>query len=683
MFVVSTIRVHAQGANTVNYYVAPSGQPGNPGTIDKPFQRPEQALQAVAGLSGTVNATIYVRAGSYPFRQTLTVTGTGANDGRHITITNYQNEKVSFTGSQKLDPGKFSLVSDANILKRLPSAARGKVYQIDLKASQINDYGRMVPHGYKNDLPAPMELFYNEKTLPLARYPNDGYLPIGQVSDPGDNKAHRGATFAVDDSHIRNWTTADQAWVGGYFSYGYSDDNMQVAAFDPSARTIKTKDASLYGVYSSTDQSNDILRNAKGLRGFYVYNLLEELDQPGEWFLDQPSGILYIWPSDNSIATADIEVSMLRGPILTATNTSNFTIKGVNFEYGRSFGVSLEGTSGTIISNCIFNGFGMVGITTTGQDSKPKGNTGLFIRACTIEHTGTGGIILDGGDRNTLTSAGNSVDNCSFLDYSRRNMTFSPAVWLTGVGNQVTHCDIHDAPDQAILFYGNDLVIAYNHIYHVLYHMTDAGAVGTGRDPSTTGNTITANFFDNIQNDLGASTCAIYLDDGTSGIEVDNNIFNRCGTAGTYSFGAVHVNGGSDNTFKNNQFIDCRQAFSNTQWNDKDWKDLISNPNKRFFPDVNQRSEVFLKKYPWLKKVDDTVNLVQRQNHLYNNLMVRVQEPGTSTGLVHHNMVKSDSDPGFTDARNKNFTLQSPPSALQQASDWKPIPFAKIGRQEK
>ena len=89
MFVVSTIRVHAQGANTVNYYVAPSGQPGNPGTIDKPFQRPEQALQAVAGLSGTVNATIYVRAGSYPFRQTLTVTGTGANDGRHITITNY------------------------------------------------------------------------------------------------------------------------------------------------------------------------------------------------------------------------------------------------------------------------------------------------------------------------------------------------------------------------------------------------------------------------------------------------------------------------------------------------------------------------------------------------------------------------------------------------------------------
>ncbi|WP_431216567.1 right-handed parallel beta-helix repeat-containing protein [Puia sp. P3] len=214
---------------------------------------------------------------------------------------------------------------------------------------------------------------------------------------------------------------------------------MQVAAFDPSSRTIRTKDPSLYGVYSSTDQSNDILRNSKGLRGFYVYNLLEELDQPGEWFLDQSSGILYVWPSDNSITTADIEASVLRGPILTATNTSNLTIKGIDFAYGRTYGISLERTTGTIISNCVFNGLGMVGITTTGQDSKPKGNTGLFIHACTVEHTGTGGIILDGGDRNTLTPGGNSVDNCSFLDYSRRNMTFSPAIWLTGVGNQVTH----------------------------------------------------------------------------------------------------------------------------------------------------------------------------------------------------------------------------------------------------
>jgi hypothetical protein len=653
MFVVSTIRLSAQGANTVNYYVAPNGQQGNPGTIDRPFQRPEQALQAVSGLSGATNATIYVRAGSYPFKQTLTVTGTGAGDSKHITITNYQSEKVSFTGSQKLDPGKFVVVSDGNILKRLPSVARGKVYQIDLKAAGVNDFGRMAPHGYKNVLPSPLELFYNGKTLPLARYPNEGFLPIGEVSDHGDNKTHRGAVFQTDDSHIRNWGTADQAWVCGYFANGYSDDNMQVASFDGGSRTIHTKDPALYGVYSSTDVSTNILKNAKGVRGFYVYNLLEELDQPGEWFLDAPTGILYLWPADNAITTADVEVSMLRTPILTATNTSNFTVKGITFAYGRTTGISLDGTTGTIISDCVFNGLGTVGITTAGPDNKPLGNTGLFIRACTFEHTGTGGVILVGGVRKTLTPGNDIVDNCTFTDYSRRNLTYCPAVWLIGVGNQVTHCDIQDAPGQAIIFYGNDLVIAYNHIKHVLYHITDAGAVYTGRDPSTTGNSITSNYFENIGSDLGASTTAIYLDDGTSGTEVDNNIFDKCGTGGTYNFGAVHINGGTENTLKNNQFIDCQRAYSHTPWKDQDWKDLISNPGKRSNPDIDMRSDVFLKKYPYLKAIDDTVNLAKRENHTYNTVMVRTPELGDGQGMVNNNAVKSDAAQGVSEARSK------------------------------
>ena len=33
----------------------------------------------------------------------------------------------------------------------------------------------------------------------------------------------------------------------------------------------------------------------KGQR-FYFLNVLEELDQPGEWFLDRKAGVLYFWP---------------------------------------------------------------------------------------------------------------------------------------------------------------------------------------------------------------------------------------------------------------------------------------------------------------------------------------------------------------------------------------------------
>ncbi|WP_431216566.1 hypothetical protein ACQ86N_19400 [Puia sp. P3] len=157
--------------------LAPSGQPGNPGTIDKPFQRPEQALQAAGALSGTVNATIYVRAGIYPFRQTLTITGTGSGDGRHITITNYQNEKVSFTGSQKLDGSKFAVVSDQNILQRLPSAARGKVYQIDLKAAGVGDFGRMAPTAIRTTCPRRSNCSTTRKRFPWPAIPTTASCP--------------------------------------------------------------------------------------------------------------------------------------------------------------------------------------------------------------------------------------------------------------------------------------------------------------------------------------------------------------------------------------------------------------------------------------------------------------------------------------------------------------------------
>ena len=46
-----------------------------------------------------------------------------------------------------------------------------------------------------------------------------------------------------------------------------------------------------YGIYSFR----------KGQR-FYFLNLLEELDQPGEWFLDRKTGVLYFWPRPPSLA---------------------------------------------------------------------------------------------------------------------------------------------------------------------------------------------------------------------------------------------------------------------------------------------------------------------------------------------------------------------------------------------
>jgi len=144
--------------------------------------------------------------------------------------------------------------------------------------------------------------------------------------------------------------------------------------------------------------------------------------------------------------------------------------------------------------------------------------------------------------------------------------------------------------------------------------MTDAGAVYTGADPASAGNVISNNFFENIGNSDSASVSAIYLDDGGSGMEVDGNVFYKAGTPGTYHMGAIHINGGGNNYFRNNYFIDCHQAFSNTQWRDTDWKTFTADRTNRFNSHINYRSDVFAKKYPDVVKLMDSTNIAPRQN---------------------------------------------------------------------
>ena len=74
---------------------------------------------------------------------------------------------------------------------------------------------------------------------------------------------------------------------------------------------------------------------------------------------------------------------------------------------------------------------------------------------CYIYDVGAGGISLCGGDRASLTPAGNYVENCRIHDYNRVEKSYRPGVLIQGVGNRVTKCDIFNAPSMAILFHGS------------------------------------------------------------------------------------------------------------------------------------------------------------------------------------------------------------------------------------
>jgi Right handed beta helix region len=658
---------NAQGS--ANYYVANNGDDANPGTLSQPFHTIDAAIQMIKQAPFS-EFTVYLRKGAYTLNKGIVIPPNSKNKPKSIIISNYQNEEVNISGGKELDNTKFQKVKDISVLNRLPRIARNEVYVTDLAQQGVFDLGTMKQNGVKfPQLPAALELFYNGSPLQLARWPNDSILQIGNVVQR--KSANDLPGFAFDTDRPLNWASSTDKWIGGLFAVGYAYDNLQVDSIDNQSRTLYVKQNPSYGIYNSKDVSNGSISSARIIRGFFFYNILEELDRPGEWYLDNAQRKLYVWPTA-PIRYANIQVSLLEQPMLNLNGCENVIIRNIDFSCTRGIAIQIEKSNNILIEKCSFLNTGLQAI---------KANTcyKVNILNCTFGHCGSGAVVLSGGDRKTLTASESHVQNCEFYDYSRLYKTYTPAVYIGGVGNSVLNCFIHDAADQAITFDGNNHVISYNHIKHVCFGFSDMGSVYTGRDPSSTGTIITNNFFDNIQNNMGR-IAAVYVDDGSGGMTVNQNIFYHSGSGG---FGAVHVNGGSDNKFENNVFIECLKAFSNQPWNDEQWKNLyLRNPIyvKRLTVTVDIRSDIYLKQYPFLKGFFDTTAMRPRINFINNTICYRVQTIFTGASYILTNTLNTDVNPGFADMSKENFTLLSIPDSVKQWQNWKAIEFNKIGR---
>lgn len=289
-------------SSATELFVSVNGNDQNPGTIDHPLASLKGARDAIRKLPIRAGTTVYFREGTYFFRESCTFLEADSGMLKNpVVYRNYGDEQVTFHGGLKLKPSLFKSVKDKNILNRLSVGSRKKVVQISLKEIGINDYGQLTQHGFAIPVsPAATELFFNQQPLIKARWPNSGMLDIGEVIDPGSNfrngdKTKRGAKFRFEYEQAKKWRKADNIWISGLFSNAWSDDNLKVDFIDTDARLMKLVQPHMYSVQSSSTDKDK-------LRGFYIYNLLEEIDQPGEWFLDEKSGVLYLWPPSSILS---------------------------------------------------------------------------------------------------------------------------------------------------------------------------------------------------------------------------------------------------------------------------------------------------------------------------------------------------------------------------------------------
>ena len=596
-------------------HVAPGGDDGGLGTADKPFESLERArdeIRAIRQKGGLPKGgvSVQVHGGEYVISKTFNLTSEDSgNDGAPVCYSGAPGEKVLFRGGVRLSGWKQ--LTDPNLHPLLPRESLGKVWFVNLKSVGLTNPiplklgGFSSGNGFKTH-PA-HELFFNGQAMQLARGPNEGFLHIADVvvkdgTQGYDRKGSKAGIFTYQGDLPSKWAAEPDLLLYGYWFWDWADSYERVASVDPEKRVITlAKPWHNYGFSIGAP--------------FYAYNALSELDAPGEWYLDRAEGrVLMYPPADPTGAT--VEFSTFAAAMVNMDNVSHVHFEGLTWELGSADAVLVRGGE-----NCLFAGCTIRRFAGNAIEIHDGSNQGLL--SCDIHSMGRGGVTMSGGNRKTLGSGGNFIENCDIHDLSRIDHTYTPAIILDGVGNRVRHNRLHDILSSAIRLEGNNHTVEYNEIYNVVTESDDQGGIDMFGNPTYRGNVVRYNYWHHIGNWRGAGEqpkcgqCAIRLDDAICGTLIHGNIFERC-SAGKLGFGGVQIHGGKDNIIENNLFVHCAAMVSCSPWDTNRWQGFVKTV-------LNNRAidrELYLQTYPELATLMSNANL----NHVRNNRAIGCEE---------------------------------------------------------
>ena len=700
-------------AGDLHIHVAANAEADSDGTSAKPYRTLSQARDAIraARTAGTLKAgdaaTVHIAPGVYRLKASFELGAQdGGSEGAPVTYRAQEPGTVHIYGGATLAPETFKPVADKGVLARLDSKVRGKVLACDVSA--LGNF-EAFKTAYKGTPVGPW-LYVDGQPLTLARWPNadapgggwatfskviDNGLPTADAKDPALRKLRPGA-FIPDDRRPARWDVAQGVWLLGYWTHDWSDEVIRIAAYDKQKQVIKLAAPHHYGIKGRTWGA------AK--RRFFALNLLEELDAPGEWYLDRAQKRLYLYPT-KPLKDVQIVLATLAKPLVRLNGAKHVRFAGLRFEYGHSTGLELQKTEQVEIVGCVVANLAGGGIHIDG--------TANTVRSCDLFNLGTTGIGAYGGDRKTLQPAKNQVVNNHIHHYGRFKRTYAPGVGVGGCGQIVRNNCIHDAPHNAVLYGGNEHLFEFNEVYRVVMETGDAGAFYTGRDWTSQGNILRHNYI----HDLGGgeakhvNTMGVYLDDCDSGDTIEGNVFFRAGRA-------IMIGGGRDNPVLNNLVVDCpiglhmdSRGMTWKQWNNP------AHPSwclERKAQKLDYKQPPWSQRYPRLAAIMNEDPRQPRNNPLVRNVFVDCAKQvcnfdGNVKKLIGtfkiadnlavnsnggKDMAKAPTykgfkaltgsagepvDLGLKDVKKGDFSLRQGARLLKELPSFKPIPFEKIG----
>ncbi len=484
------------------------------------------------------------------------------------------------------------------------------------------------------------------------------------------------------------WSQAKDIWVAGYWGNLWAEFHLPVASIDSVGRTIEVAEAPpKYGMV--------------GDQPWFAYNLLEELTQPGEWYIDRESGILYLWPPAGFGPTSDVTLSLIEGEIFKLNGTKYWALRDMTLEAARRGAIYGPMVEGLQLTRLVIRNTGTHGVAVVGPN--------VLVSRCFVTGAGTVGIKVEGGDRVKLVPSGNRIEDCEVSHFARFCRTGNTGILIRGCGAAIRNNHVHHSPQSAINFGGgkmsspfgwgcNESTIELNDIHDVCQTTADAGAIYAGKDWGARGNVVQHNFVHRLHSYFGRDLNGIYLDDAVSGIRAEGNLIYDVTGAG------LKAGGGRDNKLEHNLIIKCGNALY------ADSRALEWQKSEGGFPNdtpdsdgnlleklgfLQYQSEEWTREYPECARIPNDWAVVSdvsnrwlwpegtifSRNVCWGQFRFIEASDGTEARMqeVAENLV--DVDPLFVDEAAGDLRLRTD-SPVRAIPGWVDIPFERIGVRE-